>query len=86
MESQEMIEFRDILWELSKLQRDVKKFNSLDCGVKIDTYLGSCMLVNGIEKIADFFGFEVNDGFLKSLNLFDVEILERKDETLRNTD
>ena len=79
--------FRDILWALSIIKRRVDEFNKSDCGVTIDGYIGTAMIVKGIDKVADFFGYEVEGGdFLKHLKLFDVEIMERVDEVIRDTE
>lgn len=79
----EMEKFRDVLWLLSTVKDCVKEINEMDCGFKVDGYCGSCVMVEGIDKVGNFFGFDVaDDGMLRHLKLFDVDVMERKDEVV----
>ena len=75
-------DFKSILMHASALRQSIEKFNSENDEVKIES--GKALLVKGIDKIADHFGYDESEidvipADLKILKLYDISLLESVD-------
>ena len=75
-------EFKVILMNASVLRQSIERFNMTSDDVKIES--GKALLVKGIDKIADHFGYDeaeidVIPSDLKILKLYDITLLESVD-------
>ena len=72
-------DFKSILMSASALRQSIEKFNATSEDVKIES--GKALLVKGIDKIADHFGYDQSEidvipADLKILKLYDITLLE----------
>jgi len=75
-------DFKSILMNASALRQSIEKFNSENDEVKIES--GKALIVKGIDKIADHFGYDESEidvipADLKILKLYDISLLESVD-------
>lgn len=75
-------DFKSILMHASALRQSIEKFNSENDEVKIES--GKALIVKGIDKIADHFGYDESEidvipADLKILKLYDISLLESVD-------
>ena len=75
-------EFKVILMNASVLRQSIERFNKTSDDVKIES--GKALLVKGIDKIADHFGYDESEidvipSDLKILKLYDITLLESVD-------
>ena len=77
---------RSVMHTQSSLASLMEEFNKSSEEVKFLSNRNA-MLVSGIEKIADYFGFEVETvGDIKYINLMGITVMEGPNETLRDTE
>lgn len=74
-------DFKSILMNASALRHSIDAFNANNDDVKIES--GKALLVKGIDKIADHFGYDQSEidvipADLKILKLYDISLLESK--------
>lgn len=76
---------RNIIFTQSTLASLITEFNKTSDDVQIISNRDA-LLVSGIEKIADYYGYDVDSiGDIKFINLMGITVLEGPNETLRDS-